>query len=75
MQIYAISSTRDMPKPVMFTRDRPKNSENNILLATWIVFPRLNKVDVFPPQGPYLEIDLQNLNNFLTIYFSRTFVY
>ena len=31
MQVYAISSTRDMPKPVMFTRDRPKNSENNIL--------------------------------------------
>ena len=25
-------------------------------------------VDVFPPQRPYLEIDLQILNNFLTIY-------
>ena len=52
----------------MFTRDSPKNSGKNILLATLIVFPRLYKVDVFPPQGPYLEIDLQILNNFLTIY-------
>ena len=47
----------------MFTWDRPKNYENDILLATWIVFPRFYKVDVFPPQRPYLEIDLQILNN------------
>ena len=66
-----MSSTRDLPKPVtyMFTRNIPQNSEYNILLATLIVFPRHYKVDVFLPQSPYLEIALQFLNNFLTIYF------
>ena len=34
-----------------------KIPEKNILLATWIVFLRLYKIDVFPPQRPYLEID------------------
>ena len=33
------------------------------------MFPILYKVEVFPPQRPYLEIDLQILNNFLTVYF------
>ena len=51
--MYANSSTWDGLKPVMFTKDIPKNSGKNILLVTWTVFPRLHKVNVFPPQRPY----------------------
>ena len=61
MWIYAISSTRDRPKPVTFNRDKPQNSGKKIHLATWIVFPRLYKIDVFPSQRPF-----QILNYFLT---------
>ena len=37
IHVYAISSTRDMPKAVMFTRDRPKNSGKNNLSHMYCV--------------------------------------
>ena len=55
----------------MFIRDRPKNLEKKYTLSHMInIFPRLYKADVFSSKRPYLEIDLQILNNLQTIYFS-----
>ena len=40
-----------------------------LCLQFYNVISLLYKVDVFPPQRLYLEIDLQILRNFLSIYF------
>ena len=40
-----------------------------LCLHFYNVISLLYKVDVFPPQRLYLEIDLQILRNFLSIYF------
>ena len=49
----------------MLTQNRPKKSGKNLLLSQAFQGRRR----VFPLQSPYLEIDLQILNNFLTVYF------